>query len=59
MLIGDLPIRKCLGGNMVTCKSEKKNMIVWTRAKVEYCSMSQRISELLQVKVTLGDVKIK
>ena len=48
-----------LGGNLVTWKSKKQNVVAWSSAEVEFRAMTQGVCELLWLKIVLEDLKIK
>ena len=48
-----------LGGNLVTWRSKKHNMVTRLSAESEFRSMATGICELLWLKIILNDLKIK
>jgi len=48
-----------LGGNLVTWRSKKQNVVARSSAKVEFRVMAQGVCELLWMKIMLDDLKIK
>ena len=48
-----------LGGNLVTWKSKKQNVVARSSAKAEFRDMAQGICEMLWLKIILDDLKIK
>ena len=48
-----------LGGNLVTWRSKKQNVVARSSAKVEFRAMTHRVCELLWTKIILDDLKIK
>ena len=48
-----------LGGNLVTWRSKKQNVVERSSAKAEFRSMVLEIHELLWLKIILEDLKIK
>ena len=48
-----------LGGNLVTWRSKKQNVVERSSAKAEFRSMVLEIRELLWLKIILEDLKIK
>jgi len=48
-----------LGGNLVTWRSKKQNVVARSSAKAEFRAMAQGVCELLWMKITLHDLKIK
>jgi len=48
-----------LGGNLVTWRSKKQNVVARSSAKVEFRVMAQGVCELLWMKIILDDLKIK
>ena len=47
------------GGNLVTWRSKKQNVVERSSAKAEFRSMVLEIRELLWLKIILEDLKIK
>jgi len=48
-----------LGGNLVTWRSKKQNVVARSSAEAEFRAMAQGVSELLWMKIILDDLKIK
>lgn len=48
-----------LGGNLVTWRSKKQNVVARSSAEAEFRAMAQGICELLWLKIILEDLKIK
>ena len=48
-----------LGGNLVTWRSKKQNVVARSSAKAEFKAMAQGVCELLWMKIILDDLKIK
>ena len=48
-----------LGGNLVTWRSKKHNVVVRSSAEAEFRAMAQGVCELLWLKIILEDLKIK
>ena len=48
-----------LGGNLVTWRSKKQNVVAWSSVEAEFRAMAQGICELLWMKIILDDLKIK
>ena len=48
-----------LGGNLVTWRSKKQNVVARSSAEVEFKAMAQGVCELSWMKIILGDLKIK
>ena len=48
-----------LGGNLVTWRSKKQNVVPRSSAEAEFIAMAQGVCELLWMKVILDDLKIK
>ena len=48
-----------LGGNLVTWKSKKQNVVARSSAEAEFRAMAQGVCELLWLKIILEDLKIK
>ena len=48
-----------LGGNVVTWRSKKQNVVARSSAEAEFRAMAQGICELLWLKVILEDLRIK
>lgn len=48
-----------LGGNLVTWRSKKQNVVARSSAEAEFRAMAQGICELLWMKIVLDDLKIK
>ena len=48
-----------LGGNLVTWRSKKQNVVARSSAKAEFRAMTQGICELLWMKIILLDLRIK
>ena len=48
-----------LGGNLVTWKSKKQDVVAPSSDEAEFRTMAQGISELLWLKIILKDLKIK
>ena len=48
-----------LGGNLVTWRSKKQNVVSRSSAEAKFISISFGISELLWMKNVLGDLRIK
>jgi hypothetical protein len=48
-----------VGGNLVTWKSKKQNVMARSSAKVEYRAMTSTVSELTWIKQVLTDLNIK
>ena len=48
-----------LGGNLVTWRSKKQNLVARSSAKSEFRSMAKGICELFWLKIILDDLKIK
>jgi len=47
-----------LGGNLVTWRSKKQNVVARSSAEVEFRVMAQGVCELLWMKIILDDLKI-
>ena len=48
-----------LGGNLVTWRSKKQNVVARSNAEAEFRAMAQGVCELLWMKIILDDLKIK
>ena len=48
-----------LGGNLVTWRSKKQNVVARSSAEEEFRAMAQGVCELLWMKIILDDLKIK
>ena len=48
-----------LGGNLVTWRSKKQNVVPRSSAEAEFIAMAQGVCELLWMKTILDDLKIK
>jgi len=48
-----------LGGNLVTWRSKKQNVVARSSAETEFRVMAQGVCELLWMKIILDDLKIK
>jgi len=48
-----------LGGNLVTWRSKKQNVVARSSAEAEFRVMAQGVCELLWMKIILDDLKIK
>lgn len=48
-----------LGGNLVTWRSKKQNVVARSSAEAEFRAMAQGICELLWLKIILEDLKIQ
>ena len=48
-----------LGGNFVTWRSNKQNVVVRSSAKSEFLGIAQELCELLWLKIILDDLQIK
>ena len=48
-----------LGGNLVTWRSKKQNVVARSSAEAEFRAMAQGVCELLWLKIILEDLKIK
>ena len=48
-----------LGGNLVTWRSKKQNVVARSSAEAEFRAMAQGVCELLWMKIILDDLKIK
>ena len=48
-----------LGGNLITWKSKKQNVVAQSSAEVEFRAMAQGVCELLWLKIVLENLKIK
>ena len=48
-----------LGGNLVTWRSKKQNVVARSSAEAEFRAMAQGVCELLWLKTILEDLKIK
>jgi len=48
-----------LGGNLVTWRSKKQNVVARSSAEAESRVMAQGVCELLWMKIILDDLKIK
>ncbi|RVW64248.1 Retrovirus-related Pol polyprotein from transposon RE1 [Vitis vinifera] len=48
-----------LGGNLVTWRSKKHNVVARSSAEAEFRAMAQGVCELLWLKIVLEDLKIK
>ena len=48
-----------LGGNLVTWRSKKQNVVARSTAEAEFRAMAQGICELLWLKIVLDDYRIK
>ncbi|RVX16791.1 Retrovirus-related Pol polyprotein from transposon RE1 [Vitis vinifera] len=51
--------RTFLGGNLVTWRSKKQNVVVRSSAESEFRAISQGLCELLWLKIILDDLRIK
>jgi len=47
-----------LGGNLVTVRSKKQNVVVRYSAKAEVRAMAQGVCELLWLKIILDELKV-
>src|ERR1044072_9124443 len=47
------------GGNLVTWRSKKQNVVARSSAEAEFRAMAQGVCELLWVKIILNDLRIK
>ncbi|PON56572.1 hypothetical protein PanWU01x14_179850 [Parasponia andersonii] len=48
-----------LGGNLVTWRSKKQNVVARSSAESEFKAMAQGVCELLWLKIILDDLKVK
>ena len=48
-----------LGGNLVTWRSKKQNVVARSSAEVEFRAMAQDVCELLWMKIILDDLRVK
>ena len=48
-----------LGGNLMTWRSKKQNVVTRSSAEAEFRVMAQGVCELLWMKIILDDLKIK
>ena len=48
-----------LGGNSVTWKSKKQNVVARSSVELEFRAIAQGVCELLQLKIILDDLRIK
>ena len=48
-----------LGGNLVTWKSKKQNVVARSSVELEFRAIAQGVCELLQLKIILDDLRIK
>ena len=48
-----------LGGNLVTWKSKKQNVVARFSVELEFRAIAQGVCELLQLKIILDDLRIK
>ena len=48
-----------LGGNLVTWRSKKQNVVARSSAEAEFRAMAQGVCELLWMKIILDDLRIK
>ena len=48
-----------LGGNLVTWRSKKQNVVARSSAEAEFRAMAPGVCELLWMKIILDDLKIK
>ncbi|BAT87101.1 hypothetical protein VIGAN_05044300 [Vigna angularis var. angularis] len=48
-----------LGGNLVSWKSKKQNVVARSSAEAEFRAMAQGICEILWLKIILDDLKIR
>ena len=48
-----------LGGNLVTWRSKKQNVVARSSAEAEFRAMAQGVCELLWLKIILRDMRIK
>lgn len=48
-----------IGGNLVTWRSKKQNVVARSSAEAEFRAMAQGVCELLWLKIILGDLKIQ
>jgi hypothetical protein len=48
-----------VGGNLVTWKSKKQNIVARSSAEAEYRAMASTVSELIWIKQVLADLNIK
>ena len=48
-----------LGGNLVTWRSKKQNVVARSSAKAEFRAMAQGLCELLWMKIILDDLRVK
>jgi hypothetical protein len=48
-----------LGGNLVTWRSKKQNVIAWSSIEAEFRAIAQGVCELLWLKIILEDMRIK
>ena len=48
-----------LGGNLVTWRSKKQNVVARSSAESEFRSMAMGVCELLWLKIILDDLKIR
>jgi len=47
-----------LGGNLVTWRSKKKNVVARSSAKAKFPAIAQGVCELLWLKIILNDLKV-
>ena len=47
-----------LGGNLVTWKSQKQNVVARSSAEAEFWAMAQGVCELLWMRIILNDLKV-
>ncbi|RDX83609.1 Copia protein, partial [Mucuna pruriens] len=48
-----------IGGNLVTWRSKKQNVVVWSSIEAEFRTMTHSICEGLWMKIILDDLKVK
>lgn len=48
-----------LGGNIVTRRCKKQNMVAWSSVEVEFRAMTQVFCELQWMKIILNDLRIR
>jgi len=48
-----------LGGNLLSWRSEKQNIVARSGVKAEFCVMAQGVFELLWLKIALNDLRVK
>ena len=48
-----------LGGNLVTWRSKKQNVVAKSFAETEFRAIAQRLCELLWLKIKIDDLRIK